>query len=123
MGRAANSRNTRRGLNQTSFSGRMGSVGNTQAAYAIRVTDSSVTHRCQQTFSGLLSPRVGPIPRRRSAMAKKGKAKKRPVAKAKRHAVKKSVAKKKARPMKAKAKKTGKALKAAKKAVKVAPKK
>ena len=28
-GRAANSRNTRRGLNQTSFSGRMGSVGST----------------------------------------------------------------------------------------------
>ena len=39
-------------------------------------------------------------------MAKKSKSKKRPVAKAKRHAAKKSVAKREARPMKAKAKKT-----------------
>jgi hypothetical protein len=44
-GLAASSLNTRRGLSQTSFSGRMGSVGNTVAAYAIRVTDSSLTHR------------------------------------------------------------------------------
>src|ERR1700736_6531865 len=41
MGRSASSRNTRRGLNQTSFSGRMDSVVDTKAAYAIRENDSS----------------------------------------------------------------------------------
>ena len=41
IGREANSRNTRLGRNQTSCSGRIGSVGITRAAYAIPLIDSS----------------------------------------------------------------------------------
>src|SRR5579859_2144913 len=52
MGRVANSRNTRRGLSQTSFSGRMGSVDDTKAAYAIRAGDSSVHSQMTADFFG-----------------------------------------------------------------------
>src|ERR1700761_2914562 len=52
MGCAASSRKTRRGRNQTSCNGRIGSFGITDRAYAILIIDSSIKRDDSRLFQG-----------------------------------------------------------------------
>src|SRR5271163_1555844 len=52
MGCVASSRKTRRGRNQTSCSGRIGSFGITNRAYAILIIDSSIKRDDSRLFQG-----------------------------------------------------------------------